>query len=76
MAFRPVLFGLHGWHGVGLTQIMISVIAKRSAAQVRSEVRAIKKAGNEINKSAKSARGFLLKNGFITKDNKVGKQYR
>jgi hypothetical protein len=55
---------------------MISVIAKRSAAQVRSEVRAIKKAGNEINKSAKSARAFLLKHGFITKDNKVSKQYR
>ena len=55
---------------------MVAVIPKRSARQVRSEVRAIKKAGNEINKSAKSARAFLLKNGFITKDNKVSKQYR
>ncbi|MGB8342610.1 MAG: hypothetical protein WCE51_13560 [Chthoniobacterales bacterium] len=55
---------------------MISVIAKRSPAQVRSEVRAIGKAGDEINKSAKSARAFLLKNGFITKGNKVGKHYR
>lgn len=55
---------------------MISVIARRSVAQVRSEVRAIRKAGDEINKSAKSARAFLIKNGFITKDNKVSKQYR
>lgn len=55
---------------------MVAVIAKRSAAEVRKEVRAIRKAGDEINKSAKSARAFLRKNGFITKDNKVGRQYR
>lgn len=55
---------------------MVAVIAKRSAAQVRTEVQIIKKAGNEINKSAKSARAFLRKHGFITKDNKVGKHYR
>lgn len=55
---------------------MVAVIAKRSVAQIRTEVRAIRKAGDEINKSEKSARAFLRKNGFITKDNKVGKQYR
>jgi hypothetical protein len=55
---------------------MVAVITKRSAAQVRADVQIIKKAGNEINKSTKSARAFLRKHGFITKDNKVGKHYR
>jgi predicted deacylase len=55
---------------------MVAVIAKRSPTQVKTEVRAIKKAGNEINKSAAAARAFLRKNGFITKANKVSKHYR
>jgi hypothetical protein len=55
---------------------MVAVIAKRSPTQLRTEVRAIKKAGNEINKSAKAARAFLRKNGFITKGNKISKHYR
>jgi len=55
---------------------MVTVIAKRSAAHVKTEVRAIRKAGDQINKSTKSARAFLRKHGFITKDNKVGKHYR
>jgi len=36
----------------------------------------IKKAGSEINESTKSAREFLRKHGFISKDNKLGKHYR
>ena len=36
----------------------------------------VKKHFADINKSKKSARAFLLKHGFITKDNKVGKDYR
>jgi hypothetical protein len=55
---------------------MVAVIAKRTALEVQNEIRAIKKAGNEINKSTRSARAFLRKNGFITKRNKVTKQYR
>jgi|GraSoiStandDraft_16_1057320.scaffolds.fasta_scaffold7993210_2 predicted deacylase len=55
---------------------MVAVIAKRSSTQVKTEVRAIKKAGNEINKSVAAARAFLRKNGFITKTNKVSKHYR
>ncbi|MGH8094170.1 MAG: hypothetical protein ACREIF_11980 [Chthoniobacterales bacterium] len=55
---------------------LVATVAKRSPAQVRTEVQIIKKAGNEINKSTKSARAFLRKHGFITKDNKVGKHYR
>jgi hypothetical protein len=59
-----------------LLNYMVAVITKRSAAQVRTEVQIIKKAGNEINKSPKSARAFLRKHRFITRDNKVGKHYR
>jgi hypothetical protein len=55
---------------------MVAVIAKRTSDQLRKELRAIKKAGNEINKSPATARAFLLKHGFITTDNKVGKHYR
>ncbi len=55
---------------------MVAVIAKRNPTQLRTEVRAIKKAGNEINKSAQAARAFLRKNGFITKGNKISKHYR
>jgi stage V sporulation protein SpoVS len=55
---------------------MVAVIAKRNSAQVKTEVQAIKKAGNEINKSAAAARTFLRENGFITKQNKVSKHYR
>lgn len=55
---------------------MVTVIAPRNAAQVRTEVELIRKAGSKVNKSKKSARAFLLKHGFITKDNKVGKNYR
>lgn len=55
---------------------MVAVIAKRSSAQVKTELRAIKKAGAEIGKSAATARAFLLKNGFITPANKVSKNYR
>ena len=54
---------------------MVAVFRKRSAAQVETEVRMIKKAANEINKFTKS-RQFLRKHGFITKDNKVRKHYR
>ncbi|MDQ2659938.1 MAG: hypothetical protein M3Y03_05910 [Verrucomicrobiota bacterium] len=59
-----------------LLRAMVTVIAPRNAAQVQTEVAIIKKAGSKVNKSKKSARAFLLKHGFITKDNKVGKDYR
>lgn len=70
------LIGLAGGMRSALLFGMVTVIAPRSAAQVRTEVEIIKKAGNKINKSKKSARAFLLKHGFITEDNKVGKDYR
>ncbi len=55
---------------------VVAVIPKRSSSQVKTEMRAIKKAGNEISKSTATARAFLRKNGFITKGNKVSKHYR
>ena len=45
---------------------MITVVTKRSASQLKTELRAIKKAGDKINKSPATARAFLRKNGFIT----------
>ncbi len=55
---------------------MAAVIFKRSPSQVKIEVDAIKRAGSEISKSAETARAFLRKHGFITKDNKLTKRYR
>ncbi len=55
---------------------MVSVIPKRSTRQVQKEVRAMKAAGKKINTSPATARKFLLKNGFITKGNKLSAQYR
>jgi hypothetical protein len=55
---------------------MVAVIPKRSSRQVKTELRAIKKAGAEISKSTATARAFLRKNGFITPGNKVSKHYR
>lgn len=59
-----------------LLTIMVAVIPKRTTSQLKTELRAMKKAGDKINKSPATARAFLRKNGFITKDNKVGKHYR
>jgi hypothetical protein len=55
---------------------MVAVIARRNPSQVKTELRAMKKAGAEISKSPATARAFLRKNGFITKANKVSKHYR
>lgn len=55
---------------------MVAVIPKRTVRQVRREVRAMNNAAKQINKSAASARTFLQKNGFITKQNKVSAHYR
>jgi hypothetical protein len=54
---------------------MTLVITKQSPAEVRKEIRAMQAAAQKINSSKESARGFLLKNGFITADNKLNKRY-
>ena len=59
-----------------LVIVMVAVIPKRTVRQVRREVRAMNNAAKQINKSAASARTFLQKNGFITKQNKVSAHYR
>jgi len=55
---------------------MVATLSPRSRAEVQKEVEAIRKFGKEICKSKKTARAFLLKHGFITKDNKLSPQYR
>jgi hypothetical protein len=55
---------------------MVAVISKRSSREVKTELRAIKKAGAKISRSTATARAFLRKNGFITPGNKVSKHYR
>ena len=55
---------------------MTIVLAKPSEAQVRKEIRAMRRASQKIFTSKKSTRAFLQKHGFITKDNKLGKAYR
>ncbi len=59
-----------------LVIVMVAVIPKRTVRQVRREVRAMNNAAKKINKSAASARTFLQKNGFITKQNKISAHYR
>ena len=54
---------------------MVTVLYKRTAEEVEKEVRAIRKAGREIRKTPETARAFLRKHGFITKDNKLTKKY-
>lgn len=63
-------------HAVRLDEHMPAVVYQRTQNQVKIEVDAIKRAGDQINKSAATARAFLRKHGFITKDNKLTKRYR
>jgi hypothetical protein len=55
---------------------MVAVIPKRSPREVQREVKAINGAAKKINKSAASAKKFLYKHGFITKNKKVSSHYR
>ncbi len=55
---------------------MVTVIRKRSASEIRREVRGIKAVSDKINKSPETARKFLRKNGFITKQNELSRTYR
>ena len=53
-----------------------SYITSRPYAEILRERKAFQKAAAEIRRTPETAREFLLKHGFITKDNKVGKRYR
>lgn len=55
---------------------MTVVLAKPSAKQVQKEIRTMKEVGKRINATPRSAKAFLLKNGFLTKDGKLHPRYR
>jgi hypothetical protein len=55
---------------------MTVVLAKPSEKQVKTEIRAMKSAAKEISVSTKTAREFLRRHGFITKDNSLHQRYR
>jgi len=55
---------------------MTVVIAEPSKKQIRKEITAMKQAGKRINASPETARAFLFKHGFITKDSKLHRRYR
>ena len=53
-----------------------SYISQRSYAQAEREWKQIRKSAKKMLETPGAARAFLLKHGFITRDNKVGKRYR
>jgi hypothetical protein len=55
---------------------MTFVVAKPSKAEVRREIRAIKETTRRVTTSPETARAFLLKNGFITRQKKLSAKYR
>jgi len=55
---------------------MTVVVAKRSEAQVQKEIRALKEVTRIVSASSQTARRFLAKNGFITKANRLHRNYR
>ena len=44
--------------------------------ELEKELKKLKETADKINKTKKSARAFLIKNGFITKGGKLTKRYR
>lgn len=54
---------------------MSTVVTTLSAAEVRLEAKAIKKAGKEIRKDRATTLEFLRKHGFVTKSGKLTKRY-
>ena len=54
---------------------MSTVVSTLSAAEIRQEKEAIKKAGKEIRKDRATTLAFLHKHGFVTKADKLTKRY-
>lgn len=54
---------------------MSTVVTTLSAAEIRQEKEAIKKAGKEIRKDRATTLAFLHKHGFVTKAGKLTKRY-
>jgi len=55
---------------------MQSLIVARTRDEVDREIRAMDRVSQKITRTEKSAKAFLLKHGFITKDGRVSKRYR
>lgn len=55
---------------------MTFVVAKPSKAEVQREIHALKETTRRVTTSPEAARAFLLKNGFITRRNKLSAKYR
>jgi hypothetical protein len=56
---------------------MSTIICHRSKAEIDDYVAAIHRVGVEAAKTKKSAREFLIRTGYLTKDGKrVSKRYR
>jgi hypothetical protein len=49
---------------------MTIVLTKPTEQQVRHELRVMDRASRKLTKSPKTARAFLVKHGFLTKDGK------
>ncbi len=60
------------WHYI---HSMSTVVITLSAAEIRQEADAIKKAGKEIRKDRATTLAFLQKHGFVTKSGKLTKRY-
>lgn len=75
-AMLDLFISLRDRQALGLSDRHGCRYPKRTVRQVRREVRAMNNAAKQINKSAASARTFLQKNGFITKQHKVSAHYR
>ena len=55
---------------------MFTVLHPRSLKEVQEEIKKMNQASKRIMRTKASARAFLIKNGFNTKDGKLTKQYR
>jgi hypothetical protein len=55
---------------------MSTIIFRRSKAEVDREVAAMRRFSKKITRTKKSARAFLIRGGFITKDGKLTERYR
>lgn len=55
---------------------MKTVMAARTKQEVDRDIHAMRRVSKKITSSKESAKGFLIKHGFITKAGTPGKRYR
>lgn len=55
---------------------MTVVVAKPSQAEIKEEVKAMRKASSKLLASKKSAREYLVTHGFITRSGKLSSTYK